>query len=445
MTPSQASPLAAIPLAPRAAALREGAVDLHGQIDEALERIDRFDARVRAFLPEPARRERVHASADVLAARYPPPGSRPPLYGVLVGVKDIFAVDGLPTRAGSAIPPEEWVMPQGPAISRLIAAGAIILGKTVSTEFASREPGATTNPHDALHTPGGSSSGSGAGVACGYVPLAIGSQTVGSVLRPAAFVGVVGYKGSYDRVSTDGAVPYSPSVDHVGWFTHDVAGSRLVAAALYPDWRGDVEARMPVVGVPVGPYLAQAQPAALAAFEATIAALAARGVEVRRVPLLEDIAGINARHSALATAEFGEVHAERFARWGSMFRAASAALFDRAQEVTPEARAEGFISRLELRERLDAAMDRHRIDLWASVPATGPAPLGLGSTGDATMNLPWTHAGVPAITLPAGTVDGLPVGLQLAGRFGADEEFLAAAEAIDGVIGETRRLPKPAD
>lgn len=93
----------------------------------------------------------------------------------------------------------------------------------------------------------------------------------------------------------------------------------------------------------------------------------------------------------------------------------------------------------------DAAMDRHRIDLWASVPATGPAPLGLGSTGDATMNLPWTHAGVPAITLPAGTVDGLPVGLQLAGRFGADEEFLAAAEAIDGVIGETRRMPKPAD
>lgn len=434
MTSHTASPLAAIPLALRAAALREGAIDLHAQIDAALDRIDRYDARVRAFLPEPGRRERVHAQADALTARYPDPASRPPLYGVLVGVKDIFAVDGLPTRAGSAIPPEEWLMPQGPAITRLIKAGAIILGKTVSTEFAYREPGATTNPHDALHTPGGSSSGSGAAVACGYVPLAIGSQTVGSVLRPAAFVGVVGYKGSYDRVSTAGAVAYSPSVDHVGWFTHDVAGARLVAAVLYADWRGDVEARTPVLGIPVGPYLAQAQPAALAAFEATVTTLAARGVEVRRVPLLEDIAGINARHSAVATAEFGEVHAERFVRWGSMFRAASAALFDAAQRVTPEARAEGVASRLELRARLHAAMDRHGIDLWASVPATGPAPLGLGSTGDAAMNLPWTHAGVPAIALPAGTVEGLPVGLQLAGRFGADEECLAASEAIETLL-----------
>ncbi len=435
MTTHSTSPLSAIPLASRAAALREGIVDVHAQIDAALDRLDRFDARVRGFLPEPDRRERVHAAADALIARYPEGTPKPPLYGVLVGVKDIFAVDGLPTRAGSAIPPEEWVMPQGPAVTRLIEAGAIVLGKTVSTEFAYFDPGATTNPHNALNTPGGSSSGSGASVASGYVPLAIGSQTVGSVLRPAAYVGVVGYKGSYDRVPTDGAVAYSRSVDHVGWFTHDVAGARLVASVMYEDWR-DVEApnAPPVVGVPVGPYLEQLQPAALASFEATIAALEARGLTVRRVRFLEDIAGINARHRAIATAEFGDTHAERFLRWGSMFRAASAALFDAAQHVTPEARAEAFESRLELRTRIDAASERHGIDVWASMPALGPAPLGLTSTGDPVMCVPWTHAGVPDITIPAGTVDGLPVGLQLAGRFGRDEEFLDAAERIEALL-----------
>ena len=435
MTTHSTSPLSAIPLASRAAALREGIVDVHAQIDAALDRLDRFDARVRGFLPEPDRRERVHAAADALIARYPDGAPKPPLYGVLVGVKDIFAVDGLPTRAGSAIPPEEWVMPQGPAVTRLIEAGAIVLGKTVSTEFAYFDPGATTNPHNALHTPGGSSSGSGASVASGYVPLAIGSQTVGSVLRPAAYVGVVGYKGSYDRVPTDGAVAYSRSVDHVGWFTHDVAGARLVAGVMYDDWR-DVETpnALPVVGVPVGRYLEQLQPAALDSFEATIAALEARGLTVRRVPFLEDIAGINARHRAIATAEFGDTHAERFVRWGSMFRAASAALFDAAQRVTPEARAEGFASRLELRARIDAASERHGIDVWASMPALGPAPLGLTSTGDPVMCVPWTHAGVPDITLPAGTIDGLPAGLQLAGRFGRDEEFLDAAERIEALL-----------
>ncbi len=434
MTTHRTSPLITNPLALRAASLREGASDLHAQIDEALDRLERFDSQVRALLPEPGRRERLHAQADALASRYPDASMRPALYGVLIGVKDIFAVDGLPTRAGSAIPPEEWEMPQGPAVSRLLDAGGLILGKTVSTEFAYADPGATTNPYDPLHTPGGSSSGSAAAVACGYVPLALGSQTVGSVLRPAGFCGVVGYKGSHDRVPIEGIVPYSPSVDHVGWFTQDVQGAQLAASVLYADWRHGVEASVPVLGVPVGPYLDQAEPAARRSFEATLAALRARGVEVKPVPFFEDIAGIAARHSAVSTAEFGDTHAARFVKWGSMFRAASAALFDASRRVTPEARAEGFASRLELRARIADAMDRHGIDQWVCMPATGPAPRGLASTGDRAMNLPWTHAGVPAIAVPSGTVDGLPVGIQLAGRFEQDEELLSGAQAIEALL-----------
>jgi len=433
-TSARPSPLAANPLAPRAAALREGAADLHATIDEALDRIDRFDARVRAFLPEPGRRERVHAAADALIARYLDTSTRPPLYGVLVGVKDIFVVDGLPTRAGSAIPPEEFTMPQGPAVTRLLEAGAIVLGKTVTTEFAYMEPGATTNPYNPLHTPGGSSSGSAAAIACGYVPLSIGSQTVGSVIRPAGFCGVVGYKGSYDRVPTDGALAYSPSVDHVGWFSQDVAGARIVASVMYEDWRGDLPHRRPVIGVPDGPFLEQAERAAIASFEATLGVLADRGVEVRRIPFFDDIAGINQRHYNVSTAEFGDTHAERFVKWGSMFRAGSAALYDASFTVTPEARAEGFASRLELRARIDEAMAREGIDVWASMPSTGPAPRGLAFTGDRAMNVPWTHAGSPCITIPSGVVEGLPVGLQLTGRFGGDEELFAAAEAVEALL-----------
>lgn len=431
------SPLASLPLAPHAAALREGVIDLHAEIDRALARIDRFDPRVRAFLPESGRRDRVHAAAEALAQRHPDVATRPPLFGVLVGVKDIFAVDGLPTRAGSALPPEEFAsLPQGPAISRLVEAGAIILGKTVSTEFAYFDAGATTNPHHARHTPGGSSSGSGAAVASGMAPLAIGSQTVGSVLRPAAYVGVVGYKGTYDRVSTEGAVAYSLSVDHVGWFTQGVAGARLVAAAVLSGWRAETlpPAALPVLGVPDGPYLAQAEPATLAAFEAGLAVLAARGVTIRRVPMFADIEAINTRHRLLATAEFGDAHAARFLRWGSMYRSGSASLFDAAQRVTPEQRAEGLAGRADLRDRLHAAMDRAAIDAWASPAAPGPAPRGLSSTGDPALNLPWTHAGVPAITIPAGSVGGLPVGVQLAGRFGDDEALLQAAEAVEALL-----------
>ena len=327
-------------------------------------------------------------------------------------------------------------MPQGPAVTRLIEAGALILGKTVTTEFAYFDTGATTNPHNPLHTPGGSSSGSGAAVASGYVPLAIGSQTVGSVLRPASFVGVVGYKGTYDRVGTDGAVTYSKSVDHVGWFTHDVAGARLVASVMYEDWRADAVAStgLPVVGVPVGPYIAQATPAARDLFEATIAALEARGVPIRRVPLLEDIERINVRHRTLANVEFGDAHAERFTRWGSLYRSGSAAYFDAAQRITPEQRAEGLAGIVELRQRVETTMDREGIDVWASLPALGTAPLGLNSTGDPVMNTPWTHTGQPAIAIPMGMIEQLPMGLQLSGRFGADEEFLAAAEAIESLL-----------
>jgi len=425
------------PLAPIVAAMHSGALPPVRHVAEACDRIEAFDGGIRALLPEEGRRERLTAEAAALVARHPHADTRPPLYGALVGVKDIIGVTGMTTRAGSALPPEAFPLEEGTAVRRLREAGALILGKTVTTEFAYFDPGATTNPHDARRTPGGSSSGSAAAVAAGYALAALGTQTVGSVIRPAAFCGVVGMKPTYGRIPTDGVLYYSPSVDHLGFFTQDAAGACIVASVLLDGWTAPPAPPAPpsiTLGVPDGPYLAQAEAAALDAFEATLDALTANGVTVRRVPALPEIAAVNERHRWLATAEFREQHLGRFARWGSLVRGASASLFDEGVRITAAQRSEGSASRAAVRAHLEALMDGHGLDAWACPAATGPAPLGLRSTGDPAMNLPWTHAGMPALTLPAGRVDGMPVGLQLVARWGRDEALLAVAEALEPLL-----------
>ena len=265
--PSLARPL---PLAETVAALRAGRIDLEAHVEAALARAAETAPDLRALLPEPGRAARVRAAVATLRARSPDPGASgpPPLFGALLGVKDIFAVDGLPTRAGSALPAQLFAMPEATSVARLRRAGAIVLGKTVTTEFAYLEAGATANPHDRGRTPGGSSSGSAAAVAAGIVPLALGTQTIGSVLRPAAFCGIVGFKPSYGRVPSDGVIPLSRTVDTVGTFTQDVAGAALAAAALLDGWAPAGEVGRPLLGVPAGPYLEQAQPRGRAAFDA---------------------------------------------------------------------------------------------------------------------------------------------------------------------------------
>lgn len=415
--------------------MRSGSLAPTKYVADACDRLDTFDNITRAVLPETGRRARLQHEAAALASHYPDPASRPVLYGALVGVKDIIAVEGMPTRAGSALPLEAFPLTEGTAIRRLREAGALILGKTVTTEFAYFDPGATTNPHDPRRTPGGSSSGSAAATAAGYALVALGSQTVGSTIRPAAFCGIVGVKPTYGRIPTDGVLYYSPAVDHVGFFTQDAAGARLVASVLLDGWRAGVDVpRTITLGVPDGAYLDQAEPAAREAFEASLRRLEGAGVTVRRVPALDDIEAITERHRAIATAEFREQHAARFARWGSLVRGASAALFDSGALITETQRAEGAASQGRVRAALEALMDTHGLDAWACPAATGPAPLGLRSTGDPAMNLPWTHSGMPALTLPAGRVDSMPVGLQLAGRAGRDEELLAMAEVLEPLL-----------
>jgi Asp-tRNA(Asn)/Glu-tRNA(Gln) amidotransferase A subunit family amidase len=427
--------IAPLPLASTVAELRSGKRDLLAFIDEICDRIDALEPRIQALLPEPGRRERLLAEADSLQRRFPNPARRPPLYGALLGVKDIFRVDGFSTQAGSQLPTSLFVGPQASSVTRLCEAGALVLGKTVTTEFASVEPGPTRNPHNLEHTPGGSSSGSAAAVAAGFCPLALGTQTIGSVIRPAAFCGIVGFKPTYGRITADGVIPYSVSVDTVGLLTQDLAGIALAAPLLCRDWKAATATSRPTLAVPDGPYLAQASPEALTAFERQIALLEKAGYTIKRVAALGDIQEINRRHQYMAAAEMVQVHANWFASYESLYRPRTAELFRLGLLVSAEHLAQGRAGRVQLRAELEALMQREEIDLWICPSTVGPAPEGLASTGETVMNLPWTHAGMPSLTLPAGrAANGLPLGLQVIAPALADEQLLAWAEPMADVL-----------
>ncbi len=403
-------------------------------LEELETRFAEREPEVRAFLPEPGRFERLRREREELARRWPDPAQRPPLFGVLVGVKDIFHVDGFETRAGSRLPPEVLQGKEAASVTALREAGALILGKAVSTEFAYFAPGPTRNPWNPEHTPGGSSSGSAAAVGAGLCPLALGSQTIGSLLRPAAYCGVVGFKPSYERVSRAGVIPLAPSFDHMGTFTPDVAGAERAAAVLCRDW-SPVAPSAPRLGIPEGPYLERASEEGLAHFRETCRRLAAAGYEIAPVPALADFGDVLERHRRLVAAETARVHRDWFPRFRDLYDRRTVELIERGQAVSDEQLARELDCRAELRAELSALMDRHGLDLWLSPPAQGAAPRGLDSTGDPVMNVPWTQAGMPAVALPAGrNAAGLPLGLQVAARFGKDEELLAAARGLEEAL-----------
>jgi Asp-tRNA(Asn)/Glu-tRNA(Gln) amidotransferase A subunit family amidase len=424
-----------LPLPKLADALREGALELPGYLEELERWMADRDPEVKAFLPEPGRFERLRRQAEALATQYRNVSTRPSLYGVAVGIKDIFRVDGLPTRAGSRLPPELLAGEEAETVRRLRQAGALILGKTVTTEFAYFAPGPTTNPHNPEHTPGGSSSGSAAAVASGQAPLALGTQTIGSILRPASFCGVVGFKPSYGRASTAGVIPLAPSLDHVGWFTRDVPSSAAAAAVLCPDWSSAVPPRRPVIGVPQGPYLDCAESTARHAVEAVVDRLQREGYSVRSVDAMEDFDEVVRHHRTILAAEAARVHADWFREHGALYHPRTAELIRSGLALGPEALDDALQARLLLRQTLLDLMQTHSIDLWACPAAVGPAPRGLDSTGDPVMNLPWTQAGFPALSLPC-SVDtaGLPLGLQLAASPGGDEDLMAWAAEIERLI-----------
>ncbi len=402
-----------------------------------LERLfDEREPHIKAFVPEPQNRfERLRRELEQLFSKYPDISSRPSLFGIPVGVKDIFHVDGFPTRAGSKLPPEVIGGTEAASVKKLKSAGALILGKTITVEFANYSPGPTRNPRNLDHTPGGSSSGSAAAVAAGLCPLALGTQTVGSVIRPAAFCGVVGVKPTYDRIPVGGVIPLAPSFDHVGFFTADIDGALLAASILLENWKPISDIEPLICGIPEGPYLEKASAEGLKHYKRTCEILVEAGFQVKYIDAFKNFEEIVENHDNLCEVEFAIVHRAWFQKYSELYSEGNRDAILRGQKLDSATIKKCRTHREILRRELLKLMDRHQLTTFLAPAAPGPAPKGLASTGDWVMNLPWTHAGLPVVTLPSGlSKEGLPLGLQIIGRWMEDEKLLNLAEQLAGFL-----------
>jgi Asp-tRNA(Asn)/Glu-tRNA(Gln) amidotransferase A subunit family amidase len=305
------------------------------------------------------------------------------------------------------------------------------LGKTVTAEFAYFAPGLTRNPYNLEHTPGGSSSGSAAAVASGLCPLALGTQTGGSILRPASFCGVIGFKPTYNRVSLEGVITNSPSVDHAGFFTGDLESARVVASMLCKDWT-----RMPklpplVLGVPEGRYLEKAGEESLGHFRRTCDRLANSGFVIRSVEMLRNIEQILEQLGMLVAAEAAITHKEWFSKYSDLYHEKTAELIRKGQSIGWRSLAKCRAGRKRLREELVSTMTFNDVSVLIAPAAVGPAPRGLEDTGDPVMNIPWSYAGLPTVSIPCGlSREGLPMGLQLIGSWMCDELLLDVSQKV---------------
>ena len=397
---------------------------------DCLARIEAREGEVRAF---------VHLDAEAALAQARALDAAPlrgPLHGLPLAVKDIFDTADQPTECGSPIFAGNRPRVDAAAVALCREAGAIVIGKTVTTELANMTAGVTRHPLKPAHSPGGSSSGSASAVADAMVPLALGTQTAGSIVRPAAYCGVVGIKPSFGRVPRAGVKPNADSMDTVGGFGRTVADAALLASVL----TGDARLReTPVpdtlrIGLAPGPDWTQASADVASCWERTVRALVSVASRCEDASLPADFADVAAVQGAIQAAETAQALAFEHRRHRAQLSEALLALLDRGQAIdavtlaTHRARAERW------RREVDTLFDRHDVLLTPS--ATGEAPAGLAFTGDPVFCRPWSLLGLPCVHLPLGRgANGLPVGLQLVGRFGDDHRLLAAAQWVMQRLG----------
>ena len=357
---------------------------------------------------------------------------RGPLHGVPVGIKDIFDVAGMPTTAGAREFAHTRPTRDSGAVARLRAAGAVILGKTHTTQFAFRDPAPTRNPWNPAHTPGGSSSGSAAAVATRMVPGAIGSQTVGSILRPAAFCGVVGLKGPHGLVPVDGVVPLAWSLDHVGPFARSVGDAALMLSVLADQVVEPATVQAPRLAI--GRQLFdRAGPELRRHLDAVVERLTAAGARVSELTLPPAFAEIHAAGQVILEVEAATYHAPTFARYASDYGPGMAEMIRRGLARSATEYVTANRARLAFREVMIPLLEAH--DALLSPAAPGTAPAGLGWTGDASLCAPWSSAGVPSLSLPTGVdAAGLPLALQLVQAPGGLARLLGVAAWCEGVV-----------
>ncbi|MGJ4952733.1 amidase [Bradyrhizobium sp. HKCCYLS20291] len=382
---------------------------------------------------------------------------RGPLGGVPVAIKDIIATSDMPTTNGSAIYRDHVPDADAWVVARLRDLGATIFGKTVSTEFAWRRPGPTVNPWNPAHTPGGSSSGSAAAVAAGLVPLALGTQTLGSVIRPAAFNGVVGFKPSFGAIPRTGVHPLSPSLDHVGFFARRVDDVALALSLLAGTSADDRHGQpLPAFTLDIAQGLAPLAKPRLAVvrfakwqrveaeqkavFEAVIDKLRANGAMVDEIALTD----LDAVHwDAITTIMLSEattIFSDLIARYPDRVSDVMKTHVESGRTKTAMEYLTAKAAQAAQQKALDADLDG--FDAVLTLPAFGEAPRGLAWTGDAEYCAPWTFVGAPAVALPAGFgKNGLPLGVQIAGPYRNDVRALRVAKWVEASLAFDPGLP----
>jgi aspartyl-tRNA(Asn)/glutamyl-tRNA(Gln) amidotransferase subunit A len=438
------------------AALRIRQRDLSpmGLVEALLQQIDRIEPEVQAWVT--LDRSGALATAQQLATEAERGSIRGPLHGVPIGIKDIYYTAGMKTTCGSRIFADQVPNYDASTVARLKQAGAIILGKTVTTEFATADPGPTRNPWNIDHTPGGSSSGSAAGVAARMIPVAMGSQTGGSIQRPAAYCGVFGLKPTHGRVSTYGVFPVSWCLDHLGPLARTVSDIALVLQVLaghdpldpsssrapVPDYVQAIQRadRPPRIGLLRQFYLEGADPELRAHTEAVAEQLGRAGAAVEEVKLPDSFRAVLSAHRIIMHVEAAAVHAELFRQHADLYRPKLRATIETGTLIPAVSYMQA--QRLRRQFRLDMTQLLQRVEFLVAPAATGPAPRGLTSTGDPSFNSPSSFSGLPAITIPSGLSSaGLPLAIQLMGAAFEEDRLLAAARWCELTLNANLKPP----
>lgn len=427
------------------ALFRSGELTPRELVEQCFNRVDSREADVQAWVS--LDREGALRLADEQSRLLASLGSHealPPLFGIPMGVKDIFDVVGWATKAGSPLR-EKHIAPQDAAsVARVREAGAILLGKTHTTQFASFDPSPTHNPWHLAHTPGGSSSGSAAAVACGMCVAAFASQTGGSILRPASYCGVVGFKPSYGAVPLEGVVPLAHSIDHVGAMAANVAdvarvfgvmSGRKSARAKERESEGPREIRF---GVVRDFFIDQAEQENAAVFDAAMVHLE-NSLGPATVVELGDIPAVHASHRVIMAYECAAYHRESYLQQRDQYGPCISQLIDEGLVTSPEVYAKALDHALRFREQAVAVLAT--CDVLAMPTTHGPAP-SMETTGDPRWQNIWSFARLPAITIPSGFAAlNLPLGLQLVG--GDDLRLLEIAAECEETLdlgSELQRL-----
>lgn len=425
-------PLNTLTIGELARSIRSGSVSAVAAVGACLTRIDQVEAAVRAWVH--VDRAGALDAARAMDAEALRGVFRGPLHGVPVGLKDIFDVAGLITTSGAQAFAHRRPRADADAVARLRAAGAVILGKTTTTEFAYADSTVTRNPWNLDHTPGGSSSGSAAAVAARMIPLALGSQTIGSTLRPAAYCGIVGLKATHALISAEGVTPLAWSLDHVGILTRSVDDAALVLSVLAGRAAlggALVERRPPRLGVPRGLFADKAGPEVSAHLDSVAAMFSRAGATVEDVALPPIASVLHEAGQVVLRADAAAYHAAQFAVHAGEYRPKIRALV----ETGLKAPAVDYVNAQRIRAQFKGEMQPifELFDALLMPVAPAPAPRGFETTGDPVLCAPWSYGGFPSISLPSGLAqDRLPLAIQLTAGAGAESRLLDVARWCEG-------------